>query len=122
MSLSDVKHNCLRCIEMELLKSSKLNFNSPGAFEHLFHRLPNHVITVKHKRKVPDVTAEQCARRCVFEQNFRCRGFDYEPGYGNCWLTDLTVAQSEGVKFHQGADFYEMDLGMFSACFHLRHI
>ncbi|XP_059170775.1 uncharacterized protein LOC131952238, partial [Physella acuta] len=82
------------------------------AFEKLFNRLPNHVITTKlHKRKIPDVSAEQCARRCIFEQDFRCAGFDYEPGYANCWLTDLTVAQSDGVKFLTGADYYERDFG-----------
>ncbi|CAG5132136.1 unnamed protein product, partial [Candidula unifasciata] len=81
------------------------------AFEKLFNRLPNHVLTVKHKRKIPDVSVEQCARRCIFEQSFRCAGFDYEPGYANCWLTHLTVSESDGAKFHPGADFYERDFG-----------
>ncbi|XP_025113966.1 uncharacterized protein LOC112575994 isoform X2 [Pomacea canaliculata] len=78
-----------------------------SAFEKLFNRLPNHVITVAHKRKVPDVSVEQCARRCIFEMTFRCEGFDYEPQHQNCWLTDLTVETGGGVKYHVGADFYE---------------
>ncbi|XP_076436148.1 uncharacterized protein LOC143275756 [Babylonia areolata] len=79
-----------------------------SAFEKLFSRLPNHVITVSHKRKVPEASVEQCARRCVFEMTFHCRGFDYEPQHRNCWLTDLSVETSgSGVKFHHGADFYE---------------
>ncbi|KAL8602121.1 hypothetical protein ACOMHN_007390 [Nucella lapillus] len=83
-----------------------------GAFEKLFNRLPNHVITVSHQRKVPEVSVEQCARRCVFEMTFHCKGFDYEPQHRNCWLTDLNVETSgSGVKFHHGADFYERILG-----------
>uniref|UniRef100_A0A2C9KDN6 Apple domain-containing protein n=1 Tax=Biomphalaria glabrata TaxID=6526 RepID=A0A2C9KDN6_BIOGL len=93
------------------LRESSTTDHYRTAFEKLFNRLPNHVITTKHKKKIQDVSAEQCARRCIFEQDFRCAGFDYEPGYTNCWLTDLTVAQSEGVKFHPGADFYERDFG-----------
>ncbi|GFN90209.1 hypothetical protein PoB_001671500 [Plakobranchus ocellatus] len=81
-----------------------------SAFEKTFNKLPNHVLTLQHKRKVPSVSVEECARRCLFEQTFRCAGFDYEPGYANCWLTDRTVAES-GVKFHTGADFYERDFG-----------
>ena len=85
---------------------------SSGAFEKLFNRLPNHVITVAHKRKVPGMSVERCARRCIFEMSFRCKGFDYEPQHRNCWLTDLSVETSgAGVKFHHGADFYERILG-----------
>lgn len=69
------------------------------------------MLTVKHQKKIPEVSVEQCARRCIFEQNFRCTGFDYEPGYANCYLTEMTVAESDGVKFHPGADFYERDFG-----------
>ncbi|CAL1525986.1 unnamed protein product, partial [Lymnaea stagnalis] len=93
------------------LRESSSTDHYRTAFEKLFNRLPNHVITIKHKRKIQDVSAEQCARRCIFEQDFRCAGFDYEPGYTNCWLTDMTVAQSEGVKYHPGADYYERDFG-----------
>ncbi|KAL8625747.1 hypothetical protein ACOMHN_012340 [Nucella lapillus] len=79
-----------------------------SAFEKLFNRLPNHVITVAHKRKVPGLSVERCARRCIFEMSFRCKGFDYEPQQRNCWMTDLSVETSgAGVKYHKGADFYE---------------
>ena len=58
------------------------------------------------------MSVEQCARRCIFEMSFRCKGFDYEPQHRNCWLTDLSVETSgTGVKYHKGADFFERILG-----------
>nr|KAG5712035.1 hypothetical protein BaRGS_020761 [Batillaria attramentaria] len=91
-----------------------LDFKCSGpAYEKLFNRLPNHVITVSHKRKVPEVSVEQCARRCIFEMNFRCKGYDFEAQHRNCWLTDLTVESGGGVKYHKGADFYELIIGEY---------
>ncbi|KAK3764762.1 hypothetical protein RRG08_006562 [Elysia crispata] len=92
------------------LRESAVTDHYRTAFEKKFNKLPNHILTLQHKRKIPSISVEECARRCLFEQSFRCAGFDYEPGYANCWLTDRTVAEG-GVKFHTGADFYERDFG-----------
>ncbi|XP_060071928.1 uncharacterized protein LOC132551801 [Ylistrum balloti] len=77
------------------------------AYEKLFNRIPNHVVTFEHKRKIPDLTVEDCARRCILEVNFRCQGFDYEVRQRNCWLSDLTPKDSGGVIILPGTDFYE---------------
>ncbi|KAK3087707.1 hypothetical protein FSP39_009442 [Pinctada imbricata] len=75
-------------------------------YERLFQRIPNHILTFDHQRKIPGVTVEQCARRCIVETAFKCMGFDFESKLQNCWLTKKTT-QSEGIMKQSGSDFYE---------------
>lgn len=77
------------------------------AYEKLFHRLPNHVVTLQHNLKVPGVSVEECARRCILETRFNCRGFDYERKLKNCWLTEATPESVKGVQVFANADYYE---------------
>lgn len=87
--------------------SHSMNIRISAAYEKLFSRIPNHVVTFQHNRQIPSLSVEECARRCVLELDFRCRGFDYEVQQRNCWLTELTPAHSDGVVIHPGTDFYE---------------
>ncbi|XP_076090760.1 uncharacterized protein LOC143062837 isoform X1 [Mytilus galloprovincialis] len=77
------------------------------AYEKLFHRLPNHIVTVSHDRKISGIDVEKCARRCVLEVSFKCQGFDYEVRLQNCWLTSKTPAASGGVVIQYGTDYYQ---------------
>ncbi|WAR31432.1 CUBN-like protein [Mya arenaria] len=77
------------------------------AYEKLFHRIPNHVITLRHNRNIRGLDVEQCARRCILEIGFRCQGFDFERRGGNCWLTELTVHDVSGLTPRPHTDFYE---------------
>ncbi|GAB1600758.1 uncharacterized protein LOC106869508 [Argonauta hians] len=77
------------------------------AYEKLFHRLPNHVVTLQHNLKIPGVSVEECARRCILETRFNCRGFDFERKLKNCWLTEATPESVKGVQLFANADYYE---------------
>jgi len=77
------------------------------AYTTLFHRLPNHMLTTRHNRRIDDVTVEECARRCILETYFKCRGFDYELRTHACWLTELTTERAAGVQRNNGWDYYE---------------
>ncbi|KAL4218727.1 hypothetical protein ACF0H5_021315 [Mactra antiquata] len=77
------------------------------AYERLFNRIPNHVITLQHKRSIPWLSVEECARRCILEMSFKCLGFDYEVNRKTCWLTDKTVHDVGGLTSRTKTDFYE---------------
>ncbi|KAL3871672.1 hypothetical protein ACJMK2_039656, partial [Sinanodonta woodiana] len=77
------------------------------AYEKLFNRLPNHYLTTRHKHRVAAISTEECARRCILEMAFKCRGFDYENNLRNCWLTDKTPSDVDGVKIRPDTDYYE---------------
>ena len=51
------------------------------------------------------------ANRCVFEYQFKCRGFDYEVLGKTCWLTELTPEQAYGINVVDGWDYYERNPG-----------
>ncbi|XP_060567434.1 uncharacterized protein LOC132726178 [Ruditapes philippinarum] len=77
------------------------------AYERLFNRIPNHVITLRHNRNIRGLTVEECARRCILEITFKCLGFDYEERRRNCWLTDKDVHDVNGLVRRSNTDFYE---------------
>ena len=77
-----------------------------AGYEKLFSRVPNHIITINHKRNIRGLTVEECARRCLQEMTFNCRGFDYETRRRNCWLTDKGLEDAEGLKKRPNTDFY----------------
>ena len=93
--------NCVFAVE------SRGCFNFTAAYERLFHRIPNHIITIKHQRNIPGLTVEECARRCLQEMTFNCRGFDYETRRRNCWLTNKSLQETDGLKRRSNTDFYE---------------
>lgn len=78
-----------------------------SSYSRRFHRLPNHIVTISHDRKIPGITVEACARRCVFEISFKCHGFDYEVQLKNCWLTSKTPSEVDGVIIQYGTDYYQ---------------
>ena len=78
-----------------------------AGYERLFHRIPNHIVTIKHQRNIQGLTVEECARRCLQEMTFNCRGFDYETRRRNCWLTDKGLQDTDGLKKRSNTDFYE---------------
>ena len=49
--------------------------------------------------------------RCILEQQFKCRGFDYEVLKQTCWLTELTPERAYGINVRDGWDYYERDPG-----------
>ena len=77
----------------------------------MFSRIPNHVLTLRHNRKLPGISVESCARRCILELTFKCRGFDYQGNPKICWLTELTPQTAGGVQIFAGADYYERSSG-----------
>ncbi|KAH3795724.1 hypothetical protein DPMN_149283, partial [Dreissena polymorpha] len=77
------------------------------AYERLFNRIPNHVITLQHNRNIRGLSVEECARRCVLEMTFRCQGFDFEEQRRSCWLTEKRVYDVSGLKRRPNVDFYE---------------
>ncbi|XP_046338913.2 uncharacterized protein LOC124120195 [Haliotis rufescens] len=108
----DVDNSLRKCMlynishEKGVLQVAHITDHYRSAFEKLFNRLPNHVVTLRHNRKVSRVSVEECSRRCVFEVGFKCEGFDYEPELRSCWLTEDTPETAGGVRSHKGADYY----------------
>ena len=78
-----------------------------AAYDKLFNRIPNHVITMRHKRRIQGVRVEECARRCILEMTFRCTGFDYGKPSRLCLLTDKVPADVNGLRKRANTDFYE---------------
>lgn len=76
------------------------------AYEKQFHRHIDHIITKRHNRKIDSVSVEECARRCIYEVVFQCRGFDYDRLLLTCWLTELDVNSAGGVLRQQYFDYY----------------
>ncbi|CAH1786524.1 unnamed protein product [Owenia fusiformis] len=72
-----------------------------------FNRLPNHVVTLHHDKKIEGVSEEACARRCILEVEFKCQGFDYEAKIKVCWLTTNTPASAGGALLLNDATYYE---------------
>ncbi|XP_013379197.1 uncharacterized protein LOC106150688 isoform X2 [Lingula anatina] len=72
-----------------------------------FSRIVNHVITLRHNRKLPSITVEECARSCIYEMAFQCRGFDYDHENTICWLTELDAQSAGGLRQFNGVDCYE---------------
>lgn len=80
-----------------------------------FKRLPNHEVNVMISLFIDSVSSEECARRCILEIRFRCRGFNYQ--FGNevprCLLVESTTATgSQAAMFSQTSDFYEKETGI----------
>ena len=65
------------------------------------------MITMRHNRNIRGLTVEECARRCIMEMSFKCRGFDYEQVRRNCWLTDKFLQDVGGLKKRTNTDYYE---------------
>ena len=84
--------------------------NFPASYTTLFHRLPNHMLTRGHNRRSEE-SVEECARRCILETFFKCRGFDYEKTTRMCYLTELTTERAGGLNVNPGWDFYERTPG-----------
>ncbi|KAK6195131.1 hypothetical protein SNE40_000617 [Patella caerulea] len=103
-------HNHTHEDAFAILQTAHYTDHYRSAFEKLFNRLPSHVLTVHHNRNIPSVSPEECARRCIFEMTFKCRGFDYELKVRNCWLTEQTPVDTNGVQVHHGADYYQRTL------------
>ena len=82
-----------------------------AAYDKLFHRLPNHIVTLSHDRKIPGISVEKCARRCILEMTFKCQGFDYEVKLHNCWLTGMNPSDTNGVIIQYGTDYYQRTFG-----------
>ena len=78
-----------------------------AGYEKLFNRIPNHIVTIKHQRNIRGLTVEECARRCLQELRFNCRGFDYETRRRNCYLTDRGMQDTDGLQKRPHTDFYE---------------
>ena len=71
------------------------------------------MLTTSHNQRIDGVSVEECARRCILENYFKCRGFDYEILSHACWLTELTPERAKGVNIVDGWDYYEKSPGEF---------
>ncbi len=65
------------------------------------------MLTTSHNRRLDSMSVEQCARHCILEAYFKCRGFDYQVTSQTCWLTELTSERMGGISIMTGWDFYE---------------
>lgn len=90
-----------------------------AAYQRLFSRIPNHVITLRHNRNIRGLTVEECARRCILEMSFKCLGFDYEERRRNCWLTAKDVHDVGGLVRRSNTDFYERKSRGFDIYIHI---
>lgn len=69
------------------------------------------MLTTSHNRRIDGVSVEQCARHCILENYFKCRGFDYEQVSRSCWLTELTPERAKGVNIMEGWNYFEKSPG-----------
>ncbi|KAK2164747.1 hypothetical protein LSH36_59g02015 [Paralvinella palmiformis] len=92
--------------DVRLIKSTGRD-HYETSYSKLFNRLPSHRLPVVINRAVLGVSMESCARHCIMESYFKCRGFNYRKADQRCMLVENTPVTSTGAIFTQGVDYFE---------------
>ena len=82
-----------------------------AVYRNLFNRLPKHRLSTIELRESSDVTVEECARGCVVETSFKCKGFNYKSATRTCVLLEQTPSDSNGAVRSPDSDYYERGPG-----------
>ncbi|ELU14666.1 hypothetical protein CAPTEDRAFT_192306 [Capitella teleta] len=72
-----------------------------------FNRLPKHRLPVRISKSENGVSVEECARMCIWETYFRCRGFNYRGIQSTCSLLDLSPETSTAAVYSADEDYYQ---------------
>lgn len=78
-----------------------------------FARLPSHEVRVTTSQSIDSISPEECARRCILETRFKCRGFNYQRVVGQpvrCLLVESNPATgSQAAMKDEATDFYQKE-------------
>lgn len=81
-----------------------------------FARLPSHEVRVTTSQSIDSISPEECARRCILEARFKCRGFNYQHIVGQpvrCLLVESNPATgSQAAMKNEATDFYQKETGV----------